>query len=189
MWRQSIEFQHQKPPGIIKPYLYQKNFILEKPLVHKKCLLEKFEGKGGWTFTKIAGVKKIKGGKFGFRKVRGFIDDYEFRKFHLMPTKEGGLFLPVKAEIRKKINKKDGDWVTVILYPDDEPIDLPDELRMCLEDEPAAHAFFMKLSESEQKYYIQWIYSAKKEETKIDRMASTINRLSKGLKLYAKEDQ
>lgn len=161
---------------------------MEKPLVHKKCLLEKFHGKGGWTFTKIAGIKKGKTGKFGFRKVRGFIDDYEFRKFHLMPTKEGELFLPVKAEIRKQINKKDGDWVMVTLYPDDEPMDLPEELLLCLQDEPVAYSFFMTLSESEQKYYIEWIYSAKREETKIDRMAKTINRLNQGLKLYAKEN-
>ncbi len=161
---------------------------MEKPLVHKKCLLEKFHGKGGWTFTKIAGIKKSSNGKFGFRKVRGFIDGYEFRKFHLMPTKEGELFLPVKAEIRKQINKKDGDWVMVTLYPDDEPMNLPEELLICLQDEPVAYSFFMKLSESEQKYYIQWIYSAKKEETKIERMAKAINRLNKGLKLYAKEN-
>lgn len=105
-----------------------------------------------------------------------------------MPTKEGELFLPVKAEIRKQINKKDGDWVMVTLYPDDEPMDLPEELLLCLQDEPVAYSFFMTLSESEQKYYIEWIYSAKREETKIDRMAKTINRLNQGLKLYAKEN-
>lgn len=171
-----------------EPYLYRKNYCLEKPLVHKKCLLEKFPGKGGWTFTKVPGIPKNGNRKFGYRKVRGFIDNYEFRKLHLMPTKEGELFLPVKAEIRKQIHKKDGDWVTVILYPDDEPMELPEELLMCLQDEPLAYAFFMKLSESEQKYYIQWIYSAKKEETKIERIAKTINRLNRGLKLYAKEN-
>ncbi len=54
-------------------------------------------------------------------------------------------------------------------------------------DEPAAFKFFKSLSESEQKYYVQWIYSAKREETKIDRMAKTVNRLAKGLKLYDRE--
>ena len=55
---------------------------------------------------------------------------------------------------------------------------------LCLEDEPQALQFFNGLSESEQKYYIQWVYSAKKEETKINRLAKTINRLLRGLKLY-----
>ena len=162
---------------------------MEKPLVNKKCLLEKFQGKGGWTYTTISGIKKNKKGKFEFRKVRGFIDDYEFRKLHVTPDKEGNLFLPVKAEIRKHIHKKEGDWVSVVLFSDDEPMDMPEELIMCLQDEPTAYSFFMKLSESEQRFYIQWIYTAKKEETKIDRMAKTINRLNKGLKLYAKDEE
>jgi uncharacterized protein YdeI (YjbR/CyaY-like superfamily) len=58
---------------------------------------------------------------------------------------------------------------------------------LCLEDEPAALKFFKSLSESEQKFYIQWIYSAKKEETKIDRLAKSINKLARGMKLYDKE--
>ena len=58
---------------------------------------------------------------------------------------------------------------------------------LCLMDEPEALEFFKTLTESEQKFYIQYVYSAKKEETKIDRLAKTINRLLKGLKLYEKE--
>lgn len=99
---------------------------------------------------------------------------------------DGKLFLPVKAEIRKKINKKEGDYVHVLLYPDNEPLEVPEEMLWCLEDEPAALKFFRSLSESEQNFYIQWIYSAKKEETKIDRLAKTVNRLMRGLKLYDK---
>ena len=98
-----------------------------------------------------------------------------------------GLFLPVKAEIRKHSKKKEGDTVHVILYPDNEPLDIPDEMLMCLQDEPEALHFFNSISESEQKFYVQWVYSAKKEETKIDRLAKTINRLQKRLKLYDNE--
>lgn len=57
---------------------------------------------------------------------------------------------------------------------------------LCLQDEPTALKFFKSLSESEQKFYIQWIYSAKKDETKVDRLAKTIDRLLKGLKMYDK---
>lgn len=99
----------------------------------------------------------------------------------------GMLFLPVKAEIRKHTKKKEGDFVHVILYPDNEPLEVPEEMLMCLQDEPEALHFFKSISESEQKFYIQWIYSAKKEETKIDRLAKTINRLQKKLKMYDKE--
>lgn len=157
-----------------------------KPLINKKYLLEKFPGKGGWTFARIPEILQDKSKPFGWVKVRGSIDGYEIRKFHLMPMGDGKLFLPVKAEIRKKINKKEGDYVHVILYPDNEPLEVPEEMLLCLEDEPAALKFFRSLSESEQNFYIQWINAAKKEETKIDRLAKTVNRLMRGLKLYDK---
>lgn len=59
---------------------------------------------------------------------------------------------------------------------------------LCLAEEPKALKFFKSLKESEQKFYIQWVYSAKKEEAKIGRLAKSINRLQKGLKLYDKEE-
>lgn len=160
---------------------------MEKPLVNKKYLLEKFPGKGGWTFARIPDITQDKKAPFGWRKVKGTIDGYEIRKYHLMPMGEGKLFLPVKAEIRKKIKKQEGDLVHIILYPDNEPLETPEEMLLCLTDEPQALKFFHSLSESERKFYIQWIYSAKKEETKIDRLAKTINRLVKGMKMYDKE--
>ncbi len=157
-----------------------------KPLVNKKHLLERFPGKGGWTFARITEILQDKKAHFGWVKVRGAIDGYEISKYHLMPMGNGSLFLPVKAEIRKKIKKKEGDKVHVILYPDNEPLEVPQEMLLCLRDEPAALTFFTSLSESEQKFYIQWIYSAKKEDTKVDRLVKTINRLVRRLRFYDK---
>jgi hypothetical protein len=157
-----------------------------KPIVNKKYLLEKFHGKGGWTFARIPEIPSDKNKPFGWVKVKGSIDGYEIRKCHLMPMGNGKLFLPVKAEIRKTIKKKEGDYVQVILYPDNELLKVPEEMLLCLSDEPTALKFFQSLSESEQNYYIQWVYSAKKDETKIDRLAKTVNRLMMGLKLYDK---
>lgn len=147
-------------------------------------MLEKFPGKGGWTFARIPEVLQDKSKPFGWVKVRGSIDGYEIKKYNLMPMGNGMLFLAVRAEIRKKIKKKEGDTIHVILFPDDEPMEVPDDLMLCMQDEPNALKFFKALSESEQKYYVDWIYSTKKEETKIERMAETVNRLLKGLKLH-----
>ena len=157
------------------------------PLVDKKYRLEKFQGKGGWTYVRLPDNLKSRKAPFGWKKVKGTIDGYEIRKYHLMPMGDGKVMLPVKAEIRKEIKKNEGDLVHIILFPDDEPLEVPEEMLLCLEDEPAALKFFKSLSESEQKFYIQWIYSAKKEETKIDRLAKSINKLAKGMKLYDKE--
>lgn len=158
-----------------------------KPLINKKYTLERFEGKGGWTFARIPEIPPDKKAHFGWVKVRGTIDGYEIRKYHLMPMGNGNLFLPVKAEIRKKIKKDAGDKVHIILYPDNEPLEMPEEMLLCLQDEPSALEFFNSLSESDRKFYIDYIYSAKKDETKVDRMAKSINRLQRKLKLYDRE--
>jgi hypothetical protein len=160
---------------------------MEKPLINATYRLEKFNGKGGWTFARIP--KKINSTTppFGWLKVKGRIDNFEIKKYHLMPMGDGTLMLPVKAEIRKKIKKTTGDLVHIVLYPDHDPLEVPEELLLCLKDEPQALLFFNSLSQSEQKYYIQWICNAKKEETKVSRLAKTVNRLLQGKKMYDTE--
>jgi hypothetical protein len=158
-----------------------------KPLVNKKYKLERFNGKGGWTYALIPEVKPDKNNTFGWMKVKGTIDHYEIKKSRLAPMGNGKLFLPVKAEIRKKIGKKEGDYVKIVLYPDSDPIEIPEDLQLCLEDEPKALAFFHRLSESEQMFYIQWITEAKRMETKVDRLSKTVDRLARGLKRYDRE--
>lgn len=148
-------------------------------MVDKICLLEKFPEKGGWTYTALPEVLPDKNAPFGWVKVKGSIDGFEIKKYHLMPFGNGELFLPVKAEIRKKIKKQAGDYVHVILYPDNEPQEVPDELLLCLQDDPEALQFFHSLNESEQQNYVKWIYAAKTDPTKVDRIAKTLVRLSK----------
>lgn len=153
------------------------------PLIDKKVRLEKFPGKGGWTFARLPEVKPDKSQPFGWRKVRGFIDDFEIRQYHLMPMGNGELFLPVKAEIRKKTGKKEGDTVHVKLWPDDAPLEAPQEFLDCLEDEPAALKTFQGFPEKEKKKYLDWIYAVKTDELKVARMAEAINKMARGEKL------
>lgn len=155
-----------------------------KPLVKKKLLMEKYPGKGGWTYVRVPGIPKETKNRFGYVKVKGTIGGIKINKYNLMPMKGGFHFLPIKSEIRKKINKEAGDTIEVILFLDKEPWKAPKELLECLSDEPAALKFFHTLSDSNKKYYIQWIYSAKRVETKVDRIAKSIDRLARGLKLY-----
>lgn len=77
----------------------------EKSLVNKLYLLEKFPGKGDWTYAQILEILPNKRNHFGWVRLNEFIDDYEIKHYHLMPMGNGRLFLPIKAEIRKKIKK------------------------------------------------------------------------------------
>ena len=150
-----------------------------KSLVNKDYLLEKYPGKGGWTYAVIPEVLQDKNAPFGWVKVKGSIDGFEIRKYHLMPMGDGKLFLPVKAEIRKTIKKQAGDYVHVILYPDNEPIEVPKELLVCLREEPKGLLFSNSLNDSEQHNYVKWIYSSKTDQTKVDRIARTLDKLTR----------
>jgi hypothetical protein len=76
-----------------------------EPLVNKKYKLEKFHGKGGWTFVQIPEVPKDKCNTVA--RVKGSIDGYEITKYHLMRRGNGRLLLPAKAGDQEE-NKKAG---------------------------------------------------------------------------------
>ncbi|MDD4991540.1 MAG: YdeI/OmpD-associated family protein [Paludibacter sp.] len=154
----------------------------DKPLVNKKYLLEKYPGKGGWTYAAIPEVLQDKHAYFGWVKVKGFIDDFEIKNYRLMPMGNGQLFLPVKAEIRKRIGKNEGDWVHVILYADNAPTEIPEELLVCLKEDPEAYTWFLACTDGQQKEFIDWIYAAKTDNTKVERIAEMLNRLANGKK-------
>lgn len=148
------------------------------PLTDKTYQLEKFSGKGGWTYARIADIPPDPHAHFGWVRVRGSIDGYAISGYHLQPMGNGQLFLPVKAAIRKHIGKQAGDSVHIVLFADKTPTGIPDELRDCLTDVPGAHEAFLSLPDGERKAAIDWIYSAKSDETKAERIVKTINGLS-----------
>jgi len=150
----------------------------QKPLVEKDYLLKKFNGKGGWTFIELPEIKSDRKRYFGWVKVSGFIDDYELQNYPLQSMGNGNLFLPVKAEIRKQINKQAGDMVKVTLFSDiDTDTNITEELKACLEEVPEANEKFNMLSTSKQKAYIDWVSTAKNDETKVQRIISTIDQI------------
>ena len=160
-----------------------------KPIVSKIFELQRFPGKGGWTYVVIPGIAQDKKAPFGWVKVKGSIDGYQLKQYKLMPMGEGRLFLPVKATIRKQIRKEAGDSVKVTLYLDRSQLKIPDEIMTCLELEPP-HILdtFLSFTESEQKAYVDWILSAKRADTKTSRIVEMMDRLASGLKLHDKRD-
>ncbi len=152
----------------------------EIPLVDKKYLLEKYPGKGGWTYAVISEVLQDKKAPFGWVKVKGSIDNHKIKNCTLMPMGNGKPFLPVKASIRKELGKKEGDWVQVILYADNAPTEIPEEFLSCLKDAPMAHQIFNSLTNGQQKEYIDWIYAAKTDDGKVARMVESLKQIEEG---------
>jgi len=150
------------------------------PLITGEFLMERMPGKGGWTYIRLPAVSSNFRGKFGTVHVSGTIDDYELISYGLMPIRDGGLFLPVKAEIRKKIGKKDGDRVQIVLYsdsPEHPPMATPEDLLVCLEDEPEAYRVYLSYTETERKVFLDWIGAAGLDEIRVKRIAQTIDLL------------
>ncbi|MFN6943561.1 MAG: DUF1905 domain-containing protein [Cytophagaceae bacterium] len=154
-----------------------------KPIFSSKVNLERFPGKGGWTYARVELSPDIDK-PLVWRKVNGTIDDLAVEKLTLMPMGDGKLFIAVKAEIRKKIKKDAGDSVTIILYEDAPiPEDIPEDFILCLQDDSDAWRYFTSFSEEEKIKYVHWIYSAKDEDEIVERMAEAINRISRNIKL------
>ena len=157
--------------------------MMSELLTDKDYLLERFAGKGGWTYVRIPEIPQDKDMPFGWVKVKGTIDAYAINNYNLMPMGNGGLFLPVKAEIRKKIKKEEGDYVRVTLYSDNSVFEIPEDFTSRLEEYPGLYTIFKKHRNWEQKMCINWIYSAKRPETVNERILKTIGRLQRREKI------
>ncbi len=141
--------------------------------------LEKFPGKGGWTFVKFPVTLWPSGRAFGMVKVSGSVDNFQIEGKHLMPMGNGFLFLPVSKEVRKAIGKESGDQVFVKLTVagGSIPEGIPEELIACLEDDPGKLGLFQGLSSTEQKHWVEYIYSANSEELKASRIIKLLSEL------------
>lgn len=136
-------------------------------------------GKGAWTYhLRIPNSKNIEG-KWGEIIVSGFIDNFEISRRQLAPIKGEDKMLSINAEIRKAINKKGGDIVTVTLYllSDKQKI-TKHQILETFKDSEVLKAF-EKLKEIEQNEIFDSIISQTNEEKQIKIIVKHIDRLSK----------
>lgn len=148
-----------------------------EPLAKGEYLIEKFEGKGGWTFIRLPHLPLHPHNPFGWVRVKGKIDAYELKGLHLMPMGNGSLFLSLKKEVRKAIGKKEGDTACIILYSDNYPTTPTKELEICLAENPKAAKVFYQQSKEVQIQQLKWIYEAKTDVLKESRIVEWLDKL------------
>jgi hypothetical protein len=142
--------------------------------------VQKFEGKGGWTYVALPTIAQNPQNPFGWIQVKGSIDSYQLSRYKLMPMGNGHLFLPLKAELRKQIKKQAGDTVYIQLFLDESPLSIPTEFTECLALDSFAEKAFNKLDERQQEAFVNGL-SAKNEDIQVERMAQTLKDLTNGL--------
>lgn len=147
---------------------------MEKPFINSSFLLKKGPEKGAWTFLELPFVENLPKSKNGTVRIRGSIDDFELIAYNMWSVKKGN-FIAVKADIRKAIKKEAGDLVKVILYLDELPPVIQDDFLICLADEPTANSRFQEFSEARKKEITDWIFAAKTENAKVERIAKAID--------------
>ncbi len=156
---------------------------MDKPIINKKVKVQKYPGKGGWTYVVLEYTPSEKENSL-WVKVKGTVNGAKIEQYKIASMKNGLYMLPLKADLRKKYNIKEGDTVEVFLFLDNSELLVPEEILECLEDFPKALNFFNKMTESNKKYYIDCVAEAKNMDTKVNRINKMIDRLLEGKRMY-----
>jgi Uncharacterized protein conserved in bacteria len=127
-------------------------------------------------------VEKEYGTK-GQVKVKATFDGHPYRGV-IANMGTGCHIIGVRKDVRAAIGKKVGESILITIEEDKDEriVDIPVELKKLLSGNKSASEFFDSLSYTNKKEYALWISSAKKEETKLQRLALTREKLLSGKK-------
>ena len=151
-------------------------------MVTFNAVIKRFERnaeKTGWTYIVIpaAIADQIKPAYKRSFRIKGRIDEVKIEKVSILPMGDGDFILALNKELRKKIAKSVGGTVKAQITEDKRELEILPELLSCLKDEPAAYKAFQKLPPSHQRYYSKWITEAKTDQTKVKRIAVTMDAM------------
>ena len=140
------------------------------------------EGRGGGAYVLFPYDVEKEFGTRGTVPVQARIEDVPYTG-SLMKYGSPQHMLGVAKAIREQLGKQPGDTIEVELWKDEEirTVEVPPELQKLLKKEGLL-PFFEKLSYTHRKEYCRWITEAKKEETRLNRLAKAVEMLKKGVK-------
>lgn len=150
-----------------------------------KAEIERFAEMGeksGWTYVFIpqAIANQIKPDCRKSFRVKGRLDVVAIEGMSLVPMGEGNFIMALNGELRKKLKKQLGAVLEMQLEEDTTfKIEMPDDLELCLADEPHLLRNFLKQPKSHQNWYINWLNTAKTEATRTKRIVKIVNAMDK----------
>lgn len=140
--------------------------------------------KTGWSYIEIPAkiAAQLKSDYRRSFRVKGYLDHVEVSGLALTPMGDGDFILALKASLRKRLKKEEGDRIHVELREDVEfKIEIPNDLEICLAEEEVWLERFMLLAMSHRNYFVNWINQAKTETTRTKRIALTVEAMEKQL--------
>lgn len=146
-----------------------------------KAIIKQVENKDAGFVEPPFDVQEVFGSKRV--KVKATFDGIEYRG---SVVNMGGCYmLGLTKEIRNKIGKGFGDEIFVTIEKDEEErtVEVPEDFLTAMNANETAVATFNSLSYTGKKEYVTWITSAKREETRLDRINKSVALLSEGKKL------
>jgi len=126
-------------------------------------------------------VEAVYGGKR--IKVKAYFDGREYRGSIVRMA--GCYLIGLTQALRKEIDKKPGDTVTVEVEKDEDvrTVEMPEDFANALKETLGAIVNFEKLSFTHKKDYVEWIIGAKKAETRKARIQNAVLLLLESKKL------
>lgn len=155
-------------------------------VIQFQAVIEKFNKKGeksGWTYIEVPNelAAQLDGGNKKTFRVKGSLDGITIEAMSLTPMGEGIFILALNASLRKKINKAPGNTLEVILEKDKIDPPLSHLLLDCIKEDKSALSHFNSLPKSHQRYFSNWVESAKTDQTKAKRIAQALQGLAAGM--------
>lgn len=154
-------------------------------MVTFKAEIERFAEMGeksGWTyvFIPLAIANEIKPDCRKSYRVKGRLDHFEIVGIALVPMGEGNFIMALNGGMRKQLKKDVGGVLELCLEEDTTfKIEMPEDLELCLSDEPHLIKNFLKQPKSHQNWYINWVNSAKTEPTRTKRIVRIVSAMDK----------
>lgn len=150
-----------------------------------KAEIERFADMGeksGWTYVFVSQsiANQLKPDCRKSFRVKGWLDKVQIEGLSLVPMGEGNFIIALNGVLRKKL-KKDLGAVLALQLEEDKTfkIEMPEDLELCLADEPHLLDNFLKQPKSHQNWYINWLNSAKTEPTRTKRIVKIVSAMDK----------
>ncbi|MHB1005591.1 MAG: YdeI/OmpD-associated family protein [Chloroflexota bacterium] len=139
------------------------------------------EGEGAGFFLEVPAAVVVALGKGKRPPVLVTLNGYLYRT--TIAVYGGRYYVGVRREVREAAGISPDAVIAVTIALDEAPrlVALPDDLRLALAANLDAEAAFARLSFTHRKEYVDWVTSAKHDETRRRRIAKTVATVREGM--------